>query len=86
MRAVERATRAELRALGGVASSALARVAIDLAQRLDADPGDRDAVPLARELRLALGELRAVAKEDVGGELERFLARISDTSLGDGSD
>lgn len=66
-----------------VSSSALARVAIDLAARLDAEPADTSAVLLARELRMAMADLREQAKGDAGHEVEQFLARISTPSFGD---
>lgn len=81
MRATERATRAELRALGVTpATSALARAVIDVARRLDADPGDRAAAMLVRELRLSMGALRAQTK---GGthDIEEFLRRVSTPSF-----
>lgn len=82
MKATERATRAELRALGvDLGASALGRAAIDLAKRLDAGPGDRAAAMLARELRLVMGDLHRRAGGDLGGELERFLGQISTPSL-----
>jgi hypothetical protein len=60
-----------------LASSTLGRAAVDLAQRLDAGPGDRAAAMLCRELRLVLGDLHRRAGGDLGGELERFLGRVS---------
>jgi hypothetical protein len=78
VKATERATRAELRALGvDLACSALGRAAVDLAKRLDAAPGDRAAAMLARELRLVMGDLHRHAGGDVGSELERFLGQVS---------
>jgi hypothetical protein len=77
MRAIEAATRAELRDLDvSLRTSALARAAVDLARRLDADPGDRSAVMLSRELRLVLADLHTRAK---GGarDVEEFLRRVS---------
>lgn len=74
---VVEAVRAELDALPEVAASPLATVLLDLAQRLDAGPGDRTAVALSRELRLVLAELHAHANTDVGGEVEQFLRRVS---------
>jgi hypothetical protein len=51
MRAIERTIRTELRGLGvSLRNTVGARVALDLAKRLDAEPGDRsagDAVPRA---------------------------------------
>lgn len=55
MRAVERAAGAELRTLPeDVRGSTLAKAVLNLARRLDDDPADREAVLLARELRLSL--------------------------------
>jgi hypothetical protein len=42
-------------------TSTLAAAVLDLARRLDAEPADREAVDLARELRIALAALRARA-------------------------
>jgi hypothetical protein len=78
MRAIERAARADLRALpDGLAGSALARAVIELASRLDAGPADTAAVLLARELRMALADLRAQAKGDAADDVEAFLAGVS---------
>jgi hypothetical protein len=78
MRAVERAVRAELRTLPeAVRTSAVARVAIDLAARLDEGPADTAAVLLARELRQCMSELRAMAKGDATSDVEDFLRRVS---------
>lgn len=73
---VERALMAELRAMSpDVRLGPLAKVALDLARRLDADPSDRDAVALSRELRLVRADLRGeVTSGDT--EVERFLASI----------
>ncbi len=77
MKVTEKATRAELRALGADPTrSALARAAVDLARRLDEDPGDRAAAMLCRELRLMMGDLRTQAK-DATDDVEAFLARVS---------
>lgn len=65
--------------------STLAQVCLDLAKRLDAGPADTAAVLVARELRLALAELRQLAKDEGGDDLEGFLERISAPSLGDGA-
>ena len=87
MRVTERATRAELRTLGVVLdSSALGRAAVDLARRLDADPGDRAAAMLARELRLVMGDLHRRHPEDLSGEVENFLERIAAAPSGDAAD
>jgi uncharacterized protein (DUF2267 family) len=83
----EQATRAELRVLGvDLACSALGRAAVDLAQRLDADPGDRAAAMLVRELRLVMGQLHRRQPEDLGSEVDRFLERIAATDGGDAAD
>jgi hypothetical protein len=77
MRAIEAATRQELRDLDvSLQSSALERAAVDLARRLDADPGDRSAVMLSRELRLVLAELRR-ARGGGASDVEDFLRRVS---------
>jgi len=82
VRAVERAVRADLRALPEpIRSSALARAAIDLAKRLDAGPADREATMLSRELRMLSMELQRRAGGDVGGELERFLEQVSNSAF-----
>ena len=44
-------------------TSTLAAAVLDLARRLDAGPGDRDAAGMVRELRLALAQLRGWAAE-----------------------
>jgi hypothetical protein len=81
VRSIERATRAELRAMNAdLASNALARTAVDLAQRLDCEPTDRDAVLLSRELRLVLTDLHA-RHDGVGGEIDAFLAGIAAADL-----
>jgi hypothetical protein len=84
MRAHEKATRAHLRDLGvDLAKSPLARLALDLAQRLDADPTDRDMTALSREQRLVWASLE---HQTAGGsELDGFLKGISSPSFGDGS-
>jgi hypothetical protein len=58
-------------------SSVLARVALDIAKRMDAGPGDRSAVMLSRELRLVMAGLRAQLKGDATGDVEEFLRRVS---------
>lgn len=68
-----------------VRTSALARTVIELARRLGDDPADSIAVLLARELRMAMGELRRLSQVDVGGDLDAWLRGISAPSLGDGS-
>lgn len=64
-----------------LAVSALARAAIDLAQRLDQNPTDRDATALSRELRLVLGALHERHDQVAGGELDNFLGSISAPAL-----
>jgi hypothetical protein len=65
VKAVERAAKAELKALPAVLRSrALAAAVLELARRLDNDPPDREAASLARELRLALADLRRQAGVD----------------------
>jgi hypothetical protein len=76
VRVTERATRAELRALGADPTRS-ARAAVDLARRLDGRPGDRAAAMLVRELRLVMGDLRRSHGGDLGSELERFLGQVS---------
>jgi hypothetical protein len=57
--AVTRAAEVELKALPkALRASTLASSILELARRLDADPADREAALLARELRLALSDLR----------------------------
>jgi hypothetical protein len=78
MRAIERATRGELRKMpDDVRGSALAKAAVDLAKRLDADPGDTAAVMLVRELRLTMTDLYRRVPEDMTNDVDRFLARIA---------
>lgn len=67
VKAIGRAARAELRTLpAAVRSSALAAAVLELARRLDAGPPDREAALLARELRLALSDLRRQAGIEPG--------------------
>jgi len=78
VKAIERTIRAELRSLGvSLGSSVLARSAVDLARRMDAEPGDRSAVMLSRELRLLMAALRSQVKGDATGDVEEFLRRVS---------
>ncbi len=78
MKAVERAARADLRALPAeLGSSALARAVLGVARALDDEPADTARVLLVRELRLAMGDLRAQAKGDATNDVEAFLARVS---------
>jgi hypothetical protein len=87
LRSIERMIRAELRTLPGpVGASGLARVAIDLAKRLDAGPADTTATLLARELRMTMSDLHRRAPEDLGGEVERFLGRIAAPDVGHAAD
>ena len=58
-------------------SGALAGAVLALAGRLDDDPSDREAAMLARELRLALADLRAQA----GAEPEEVLS-VGDAAMG----
>lgn len=64
-------------------SCVLAESALDLARRLDDGPADREAVLLARELRMTLRELQN--PEDPAGEVERYLERIAAPDFGDAS-
>jgi hypothetical protein len=83
MKAIERTTRAELRRLGvSLRSSVGARAAVDLARRMDAEPGDRSAVMLSRELRLLMADLRSQVKGDATGDVEAFLAGIAAPDVG----
>lgn len=78
MKAIERALRAELRAMpAAVSGSSLAKAGIGLAQRLDAGPGDDAATRLTRELRQVVAELHRQAKGGAVSEVEEFLARVS---------
>lgn len=75
--------RAQLRDLGvKMGSNVLAATAVDLAKRLDAGPGDRNAVDLAHELRMTLLELRRQADSGGASNVERFLDRIAAPDLG----
>jgi hypothetical protein len=65
LKPVEKAAVAELKALPSeLHSRALAAAVLELARRLDNDPPDREAASLARELRLALADLRRQAGVD----------------------
>jgi hypothetical protein len=84
MKAIERTIRAELRGFGiSLRASVGARVAVDLARRLDAEPGDRSAVMLSRELRLVMADLRAQTKGG-SGDVEAFLAGVSTAAFDTG--
>jgi hypothetical protein len=81
------AVRSELETLpDGLRASALAETALELARRLDSGPADREAVLLARELRLVLGELRRRVPEDNTDDVEAFLARVANPDLGHPAD
>jgi hypothetical protein len=83
VKAIERTIRAELRGLGvSLRSSVGARAAVDLARRMDAEPGDRSAVMLSRELRLVMADLRSRVKGGGTDDVERFLARIAAPHVG----
>jgi hypothetical protein len=83
VKAIERTIRAELRGLGvSLRSSVGARAAVDLARRMDAEPGDRSAVMLSRELRLLMADLRSQVRGDGTGDVEAFLARIAAPDVG----
>jgi hypothetical protein len=83
VRAVERAAWAELRALPAeLRVSTLAKVALNLARRLDGGPADREATMLAHELRLTMNELHRHAPEGGADDVERFLARVAAPDLG----
>ncbi len=56
-------------------SRLLAAALVDLAQRLDAGPGDRAAAMLSSEMRRLLAELKQAG--EVNRDLEQFLAGIS---------
>lgn len=66
----------------GLRCSTLAATVLDLAGRLDAEPTDRDAAALSRELRLVLAEIHHRAG-GAGSEQEEIVARIRTASLGD---
>lgn len=87
MKAIEKAARADLRALPDeVAASALGRAVIDLARRLDEGPADTAAVLIVRELRMAMASLQRRQPEDLSGEVDRFLERIAAPDVGDPAD
>jgi hypothetical protein len=74
---VERATRAELRALElSVQTNAAAAAVVAVAKRLDATTGAASAAAAARELRLALAALRTGQSgglEDMDPEVRELL-------------
>jgi hypothetical protein len=79
---IEKAAQVELGRLpADLRSSTLAVVVLDLARRLDAEPEDRSASMLSRELRLVLAELHARAGDVGGGEVERYLESIASPAL-----
>jgi hypothetical protein len=49
---------------------------------MDAEPGDRSAVMLSRELRLLMADLRSQVKGGGTDDVERFLARIAAPDVG----
>jgi hypothetical protein len=61
--------------------SLLATALVDLAKRLDLEPGDDAAVSLSREMRLLSVELRRQVEGEPNNELERFLSGISTPSF-----
>jgi hypothetical protein len=78
VKAAERAIQAQLRRMEvQPAESLLATALLDLAQRLDAGPGDRAAAMLVREMRLVMAELSRQTKGEANGDLERFLEAVS---------
>ena len=78
---VLRAVEADLAVLGEpLVSSGLALVVVDLASRLDSEPPHREAVLLSRELRLVMGELRAMAEGKETG-VEQWLDGISNPTF-----
>ena len=74
---IEDTAKAEIEAMPPeIARGTLAQAVLDLARRLDAGPGDRTAVELAREIRVALRELRALAGKEATSDLDKFLAGV----------
>jgi hypothetical protein len=87
VRAVERSIRDALRAVPDeLRGSPLAKVALNLARRLDSEPADREAVLLARELRMTMAELRQMTPEGGVTDVEAFLARVAAPDLGHTTD
>jgi hypothetical protein len=79
---IEKAADAEIGRLPAeLRTSTLAEVLLDLARRLDADPEDRAASMLSRELRLVLTDLHARAGDVGGDEVERFLASVANSAF-----
>ena len=62
-------------------SSAVAAAALGLACRLDAGPGDRTAVALTHELRMALADLYARSDRSGDDDVEQFLERMADPTF-----
>jgi hypothetical protein len=77
MGAIEAAVHAKLSE--AVRAEPLGVMAMALARRLDADPGDDVATRLNRELRLTLA---ALAGPDTADDVEAFLDRIAAPGLG----
>jgi hypothetical protein len=83
VKSVEKAVRSQIRGFGvEVGSNTLAAVAVDLARRLDAGPGDRNAVGLAHELRMLFVELRRQTDIEGTSDVEAFLERVANPDLG----
>jgi hypothetical protein len=81
---VERAARRELRRLpDDLRRSTLAETVLDLARRIDGDPGDMIMVPLSREMRMTWQDILARAPKEVADDVERFLERIATTDSSD---
>lgn len=79
---IEKAAKAELGRLPvELRTCTLAEVVLDLARRLDAEPEDRAASMLSRELRLVLAVLHDRAGDAGGDDLDRFLASIANPAL-----
>jgi uncharacterized protein (DUF2267 family) len=79
---IEKAAKAEVGRLPlDLRASTLAMVTLDLARRLDAEPEDRSASMLSREIRLVLAAPHEQAGDSGGDDLERFLASIANPAL-----
>jgi len=77
---VEKATRAELRALQlSVQTSAAAAAVVAVAKRLDKATGAASAAAAARELRLAMSALRRGPDGSADTELEDLFAELGRT-------
>ena len=72
---VGRAVEVDLAAMGAP-PGALAEAARLIAERLDADPKDREVPALTRELRRLLAELRGLTGTSAG-EVEAFLRSVA---------